>query len=964
MRKALAGCAATLTLLSLLPSGPVRAGTPAEQHITLDGRGTGKVFDGVGAVSAGGSSRLLYDYPQRERAQILDYLFKPGYGASLQVLKIEIGGDIDATVGAEPSHERARGEVDCTRGYEWWLAREAVRRNPQLKLYALAWGAPGWLDGGFFSGDYIDYLISWLGCARRNGLRVDYLGGSNERGYDRDFYVRLAAALDRAGYAAVKVVASDDHSPPDYWAIARQMRADPQFADAVDVLGEHDVCVWRTAQRYCVGDADAQALGKPMWDSENSTQDYDVGALPLARAMNRHYIDAGVTGNLNWALVSSWYDNFPIAGTGMMLADRPWSGSYQVGPIIWVDAHTTQFTRPGWRYIDSASGYLDSGASYVTLRSPDTEDYSVVVETTDATAPQTVRLRPTGGLDAGPVQLWSTDLSTVDTSDDFRHLGAVRPRDGSVTVTLQPGHLYTISTLTGQAKGGARPDAGPADQLPVPYREDFERTATGRPARYFADVHGAFEAAPCAGGRRGTCYRQVVDVQPHTWHNTNPPPTTMVGDPRWWGDYRVGVDALLEQPGHVELLGRVDSQQHNAAGYHLRLSDQGAWTLYKQDASTKDTTLAAGTVAAPGTGTWHRLELRFHGEQVSALLDGATLTTVRDADHTTGQVGVRVSQWQTAQFDNLSVVPTAAWPRFVPHAAMTATATSEHAGNDAGHTYPASHAVDDRIWSQWRSEYSPPAPLPQSITLDLGRIRGVHAVVYTPPVPAGSGSIAGYTIEVSADGRAFHRVAAGRWADTLATKTASWDRPALARYVRMTVTGVYGCPATVPVAELNVSTTPVAALGHGGPDPDPGPQFPNLVPQGQMSATTTSFQPGYEPGKALDGDCSTMWHTSWSPYQPPPQSITLDLGADYRTVGLAYQPRQDGNPNGVVTGYEVSTSTDGQTFTRVAGGTWAADDTTKDARWPATPARYVRLDAVQGGGGYVSAAELNVAYED
>ena len=44
-----------------------------------------------GMLSAGASSRLLIDYPEPQRSQILDVLFKKGYGASLDMLKIEIG---------------------------------------------------------------------------------------------------------------------------------------------------------------------------------------------------------------------------------------------------------------------------------------------------------------------------------------------------------------------------------------------------------------------------------------------------------------------------------------------------------------------------------------------------------------------------------------------------------------------------------------------------------------------------------------------------------------------------------------------------------------------------------------------------------------------------------------------------------------------------------------------------------
>ena len=57
----------------------------------LDMAELGRAFDGLGAISGGGAtSRLLVDYPAAQQEQILDYLFKPNFGASLQILKVEI----------------------------------------------------------------------------------------------------------------------------------------------------------------------------------------------------------------------------------------------------------------------------------------------------------------------------------------------------------------------------------------------------------------------------------------------------------------------------------------------------------------------------------------------------------------------------------------------------------------------------------------------------------------------------------------------------------------------------------------------------------------------------------------------------------------------------------------------------------------------------------------------------------
>src|SRR3954447_21701957 len=78
----------------------------AAQTIMISSAGTGSKYEGVGAVSGGGgTSVLLHDYVEPQRSQILDYLFKPNYGAGIQELYVEIGGDGNSTQGSELSHE-------------------------------------------------------------------------------------------------------------------------------------------------------------------------------------------------------------------------------------------------------------------------------------------------------------------------------------------------------------------------------------------------------------------------------------------------------------------------------------------------------------------------------------------------------------------------------------------------------------------------------------------------------------------------------------------------------------------------------------------------------------------------------------------------------------------------------------------------------------------------------------------
>jgi hypothetical protein len=66
-------------------------------NITLDGTTALHRYDGHGGLSAGASSRLLWDYTEPQRTQILDYLFNKSFGAGIHQLKVEIGGDGQST---------------------------------------------------------------------------------------------------------------------------------------------------------------------------------------------------------------------------------------------------------------------------------------------------------------------------------------------------------------------------------------------------------------------------------------------------------------------------------------------------------------------------------------------------------------------------------------------------------------------------------------------------------------------------------------------------------------------------------------------------------------------------------------------------------------------------------------------------------------------------------------------------
>ncbi|WP_083934092.1 discoidin domain-containing protein [Kribbella catacumbae] len=151
----------------------------------------------------------------------------------------------------------------------------------------------------------------------------------------------------------------------------------------------------------------------------------------------------------------------------------------------------------------------------------------------------------------------------------------------------------------------------------------------------------------------------------------------------------------------------------------------------------------------------------------------------------------------------------------------------------------------------------------------------------------------------------------------------------------------------------------------GTPPPVDGPFGPlTLLPQNEMTATATSQgSASYSAAAALDGSCTTMWHSNWSPHAPLPQYITLNLGTTRSIEALVYTPRQDAAvPNGRISKYDVQVSADGIVFQSVATGNWDGTVDAKLARFPTgTAARYVRLIGLEGGADYAAATELNIA---
>jgi hypothetical protein len=775
-------------LLGLMALSTAGAAEPA---ILIDGKDKGRIFDGIGALSAGASSRLLIDYPEPQRSEILDFLFKPNFGAALQINKVEIGGDMNSTDGSEPSHMRTRDDENYHRGYEWWLMVESKKRNPRIKLHGLQWGAPHWINPtgkDIWTQENITFLINWVrGAKTHHNLTIDYMGGWNERPGNPAWFVDFRKALDQNGMKHVQIVADDEFK----WAAAKAMATHPEYAAAVQVIGSHypDFLTGKDADENLV---EALKTGKPLWGSEIGTSHYHDGAPRLIKQFNRGYIDSKMTAFINWATIWSVLSESPFAGCGLMLANTPWTGHYEVGKQIWATAHTTQFAQPGWQYLDRACGYFNgepSRGSYVTLVSPDKKDYSVIVETLDAREPRTVTFTPTGGLSSGNVHVWKTNIRSKKTEDWFIKQASLTVKDGSFTATFEPGSLYTLTTTTGQTKGMTTPPS--ETLLALPYADDFQSYAVGATPKYLSDQHGTFEIVAAGGGRQGKSLQQMVTAKPVVWAAGDAPPASYIGDPLW-KNYQVSCDVFLDQPGFASIMGRIEDNKgmNVRRGYHFGLNEKGEWTLsidmnkepwYKK--------LASGVVP-DAKGKWHKLSVSFLDSTISASINGVVVVDkIVDTNYRSGMVGLQSGRWHTPQYMNFSVVPLGDDPyvRTIDNLAKTGAKVIDRSSQDP--KYPAGLAIDGNPDTLWHTVWTPtPAPLPHYITIDLGKTRTLHGLNLTSRQDQSSSRVADCEVYVSDDTNQWGAPAASTKLNNEATpRTVRFSAPAAGRYMKIII---------------------------------------------------------------------------------------------------------------------------------------------------------------------------------
>ena len=656
----------------------------SDTQVLVDPSHAAERFDGIGGLSAGASSRLLYEYPEPTRSQLLDLLFLPNLGAAFHILKIEIGGDVQSTWGTEPSHMHSRDDENYDRGYEWWLVKEAKKRNPNIIISALAWGEPHWVgNGSFLSAEGVDYHVKFIqGAKKYHNITVDYVGIWNEDEWDPSYIKLLRSKLDENDLQHVKIVATDGN-----WDIATAMANDSHLNDSVDVVGIHSPCSKTPSVAF--------TLHKTLWKSEeqpvNSAPPAWTSALGWIEKINKNYAVCRFTATIICPLITSWMQNFLRVNHGLISARHPYSGFYEIRRGLMVTAHVTHFVQPGWLYLPPTSsihgkqvgsGLLKGGGSYVTLvPNATTDEFVIIMETGRSTQIQNVEFYFPRISRLMFVDVWESNGTM-----EFVSMPITEIAGGTFVYTLFPDSIYTFTNTKPVPAQSPSPYNRSSIPLPaplpfLPYRDDFESDRTvNEPAKLLSDYFGTFQIFASSSQQTETVrsvnqvVRQWSPAAPgdNAWKTRNGEPITyFYGN---YMNYRVQCDVLIESTntstpagrpvcGAVRVCGRADLFDHEqpvgqyAGGVCLTVDCKGKWTVSSK--STKiggdGNVLRTGNVSKFGSDEWHTLAVDLYDYKATASIDNVTVASDVSIDYYTNGLAGIGSGWNFAQFDNLVI---------------------------------------------------------------------------------------------------------------------------------------------------------------------------------------------------------------------------------------------------------------------------------------------------------------------
>ncbi|MBQ2942535.1 MAG: discoidin domain-containing protein [Clostridia bacterium] len=318
--------------------------------------------------------------------------------------------------------------------------------------------------------------------------------------------------------------------------------------------------------------------------------------------------------------------------------------------------------------------------------------------------------------------------------------------------------------------------------------------------------------------------------------------------------------------------------------------------------------------------------------------------------------------------------------------------------NRTGWVYSSSSAItyagtaaafDGSVGTYWHSDYTAVGgtitwqyKCPHAINIQFGKEVNVSGFCYTPRTDHEAGRILKYAIFASYDGLNYEQIYEGAfdYKDGLGDKIASWGNVKM-KAIQIEILESVGNYGTA--AEINLMTNGQGSVIKG--DRKISYDAP-LTEEMELLAKTIEKEPDWKIsvsdrdkangiGNAFDKNVNSYWHTSYTVTDgkitdqvKPPYFITVEFPEVKTISGFNYLPRQDANSAGLLLGYRIHASLDGENFEEIFDGNFSygsghTDKKQKSASWGNTEMKAIKIEFTNTVANFGSAAEISFLHD-
>lgn len=528
-----------------------------------DARCSGK-FRGFGITAESRFSKLMMDYKfnaPESHNEIMELLFKPGYGAGISHIKIE-----QKTDNALENPDESEIGVLCEEEISFLVAAEALKINPDITIEFK-------LLKSYISSDikysfikrFIDSVYS------KFGIMLDFISfdaDDSEYVHVLDFFHKLRNENNpEYDYSQIKIILCDDIK----FSGTSKLAESEELRKAVNII----------EIKSPVSDENLELLSKKfsmeIWYNESSVELISSETLSCClSAMCRNGIPVTLC---------------CINPQNLIKADEPWSGFYEIEVGFWKLAHISWFVKRNCKLV--LAGGSDDTEKYAAFISDD-DTYAIIAENfSDETKRYNICVRNIAESDSDVYSIETKRAEEAERYDLhwFRVSDKIIPaRNKSgwfYRVDVKPHSVVTCTTAEIENVDGTdsvKKCSFTHRPLLLPYADDFDYTAEqleacGKNPFYSETIRGRFTI--CRYGNENVL-QHISATNEFSDHSS----VILIGD-SCWNNYSFKSDVLFgntETDNYAGIGVRCFKNTLNdVCGYQFRIYCDGRWQLWNAD---------------------------------------------------------------------------------------------------------------------------------------------------------------------------------------------------------------------------------------------------------------------------------------------------------------------------------------------------------------------------------------------